>query len=308
MKTLSVFTPTFDRAHLLPRLYDSLLRQTCQDFTWVIVDDGSTDGTAALVSEWIGQGQIEIIYKYKANGGMHTAHNLAYSVIDTVINTCIDSDDWMPDDSVATIIRRWQSVSDDASLAGMVGLDARPDGSIIGTPLPVDGTRATLGGLYESMQVKGDKKLVYRSEVTRSFPRYPEYAGEKLVPLGWLYRLIDQRYSLACFNDVFAIVEYQPGGSSASVIHQYFQSPRGFRESRIVTIRHAVNWKERLRNVVHFGVSSRILGMKFYQLGSPAPVLSVLCTPVVELAYIYLKRKRVALAGHASGSAAQGAR
>ena len=306
MTTLTVFTPTYNRAHLLGRLYESLLRQTCGDLRWLIVDDGSTDGTREQVADWIASGRIQIEYRWKENGGMHTAHNLAYDAIETEINVCIDSDDWMPDDAVALILSRWQAVSGDPRVAGIVGLDQTPDGTLIGTPLPPDGTRCTLTTLYARMAVRGDKKLVYRSSVTRSFPRYPEFSGERLVPLAWLYNLIDQEFELVAFNDVYVIVDYQPGGSSDNVIKQYFQSPQGFREARIVSIRHAGSFKDKIRNVVHLGVSCFILGQWQPWRRSPAPGLSLLMWPVSVVAYLYLlirrgytERHRMKMAGHA---------
>ena len=85
MAFLTVFTPTYNRAHTLPRTYQSLCRQECKDFVWLVVDDGSTDGTADLVRSWQQEANgFEIRYLYKENGGMHTAHNAAYEVIDTV--------------------------------------------------------------------------------------------------------------------------------------------------------------------------------------------------------------------------------
>jgi glycosyltransferase involved in cell wall biosynthesis len=292
MKTLCIFTPTYQRAHLLPRLYDSLVAQTCKDFEWLVVDDGSTDDTASLVKGWIAEKRIDISYVFKTNGGMHTAHNVAYARIENEINTCIDSDDWMPPLAVETIIRRWDTVRGEKDVCGILGLDATPAGDIIGTHLPPNGTRTVLGTLHGKFGMVGDKKVAYRTDVVRSFPPYPEFAGERLVPLGWLYRLIDQKYQLVCFNDVYVIVDYQPGGSSDTVLAQYFQSPRGFRESRDVFIRYAVSLEERLRNIVHYGISSRIIGERRYQLNSPTPLLSLLCTPVVEILYIYLRQKR----------------
>ena len=166
----------------------------------LLVDDGSTDGTGALVAGWQAEGRIEIQYAHKTNGGMHTAHNLAYDLVKTELNVCIDSDDWMPDDAVALILSRWAAVRDHTELAGIVGLDQSPEGALIGTALPADGTRCTLAGLYAHHGVRGDKKLVYRSDIVRAFPRYPEFAGERLVPLSWLYELIDQQYELVAFN------------------------------------------------------------------------------------------------------------
>lgn len=292
MKTLCIFTPTFQRAHLLPRLYNSLVSQSCQDFVWLIIDDGSTDDTRALTERWIKESKIEIKYVYKKNGGMHTAHNVAYSIIDNEINTCIDSDDWMPDSAVELIIKRWKNVRHCEGVSGIIGLDATPSGDIVGTRLPPDYTQTTLGLLHSKYRIKGDKKVIYRSDIIRSFPRYPEFDGEKLVPLGTLYRLIDQKYSLMCFNDVYAVVEYQVGGSSDTVIQQYFQSPRGFRESRKIFIKYSMSISELYRNVIHYGISSKIINEKNYQIKSPTPILSIICTPVVNMIYIYLLYKK----------------
>ena len=103
-KTLTIFTPAYNRAHTLGRTYESLLRQTCSDFEWLIVDDGSKDSTKELVEGWMQEGKISIQYIYQQNQGMHGAHNTAYRNIDTELNTCIDSDDYMPDDAVETIV------------------------------------------------------------------------------------------------------------------------------------------------------------------------------------------------------------
>ena len=120
---LTVFTPSYNRAHLLPRLYAALLRQTSQDFCWLIIDDGSADNTRELVAGWIAKGKISIRYHYKENGGMHTAHNAAYELIETELNTCVDSDDWMPDEAVEKIVTFWRQHGSD-KYAGMMALDA----------------------------------------------------------------------------------------------------------------------------------------------------------------------------------------
>ena len=101
MKFLTVFTPAYNRAHTLPRTYESLKKQSNKDFIWLIVDDGSSDSTAELVKEWQKKEvEFEIQYIYKRNGGMHTAHNIAYENIYTELNVCIDSDDCLADDAV----------------------------------------------------------------------------------------------------------------------------------------------------------------------------------------------------------------
>jgi len=106
-KTLTIFTPAYNRAHTIGRTYESLCRQTLQDFEWLVVDDGSSDNTRELVEGWIAEGRIPIRYIYQENQGMHGAHNTAYRNITTPLNTCVDSDDWMPDDAVEKIVSFW---------------------------------------------------------------------------------------------------------------------------------------------------------------------------------------------------------
>ena len=109
MQTLTVFTPAYNRAHTIGRTYKSLCSQKCKDFVWLIVDDGSTDNTAELVKDWISKDNgFEIQYIYKENGGMHTAHNVAYRNIHTELNTCIDSDDALSENAVEKIINKWK--------------------------------------------------------------------------------------------------------------------------------------------------------------------------------------------------------
>lgn len=100
MENLTIFTPTYNRAYCLTNCYESLKRQTCKSFIWLIIDDGSNDNTKELVDSWIAEKHIKIMYHWQRNQGMHGAHNTAYEMIETELNVCIDSDDYMPDDAV----------------------------------------------------------------------------------------------------------------------------------------------------------------------------------------------------------------
>ena len=109
MISLTVFTPAYNRADLLARCYESMKRQSNKDFIWMIIDDGSTDGTQGVVEQWLKEElDFEIQYYYKENGGLHTAYNEAISHIETELCVCIDSDDYMPDDAVEKILSFWK--------------------------------------------------------------------------------------------------------------------------------------------------------------------------------------------------------
>ena len=258
MKTITIFTPTFNRAHLLPKLYESLYNQTCDDFIWLLIDDGSTDTTNILVKSWISENKISIKYIYQENQGMHGAHNTAYSYIDTPLNTCIDSDDYLPLNGVELIMEKWHNM-DQNKYAGIVGLDAYESGVIIGDRFNTSTT--TIEEFYNSGG-KGDKKIVYRTDIVKKYPKYPLFKGENYVGLGTLYLMIDKDYELVTLNEVLVIVTYLETGSSNTMFKQYKKNPHGFRYNRLTTLRYSISTKRKFIECTHL-ISSCIFSKQF---------------------------------------------
>ena len=287
---LTVFTPAYNRAHTLPRTYESLCRQSCKDFLWLIVDDGSTDETAALVRQWQSRDNgFTIEYRYKENGGMHTAHNVAYANIHTELNTCIDSDDALAEGAVGSILRKWEQVRDQG-YAGLIGLDADFEGHIIGKGFPAGMTQTTLSGYY-AQGGAGDKKLVYRTDIINAYPEYPVFEGEKYVSLAYKYLLIDQDYKLAVLDKVLCNVEYQQDGSSLNMYRQYYKNPRGFAFWRTVQMRYPESPKRLVMDCIHYCSSSQLAGNRHYIRESPKKLLTVLCTPAGWVLTGVIRRK-----------------
>lgn len=290
MAFLTVFTPAFNRVHTLPRTYESLKRQKNKDFIWLIVDDGSVDGTADLVNEWQKeQKDFEIRYIYKENGGMHTAHNTAYENIDTELNVCIDSDDCIAENAVEIIWTAWQTVKN-MGYAGLIGLDADFSGNIIGKGFPENMKETTLMGYYASGGF-GDKKLVYRTDVIKKYPSYPVFDGEKYVALAYKYRLIDQDYKLLVVPEVLCNVEYQADGSSGTMWKQYLKNPKGFAFWRKICMQYPESRKRKVLDCIHYCSSSMIARNKGYIKESPCKFMTVMCTPLgwILTKYIYIK-------------------
>lgn len=275
---LTIFTPAYNRAHTLPRTYESLCQQNCKDFIWLVVDDGSQDNTAELVKQWQAKDNgFEIQYIYKENGGMHTAHNTAYANIHTEINTCIDSDDKLAPGAVEKILAKWEQVREQG-YAGIIALDSDFDGKVLGKGFPEGLTETTVIGYYAAGG-SGDKKLVYRTDIINSYPEYPVFEGEKYVSLAYKYRLIDQTYKMAVLNEVLCNVEYQPDGSSNTMWRQYLKNPKGWMFWRKVQMQYPESTKRLIINCVHYVSSSILAKNPRYVAESPQKLLTILCTP-----------------------------
>ena len=278
MPTLTIFTPTYNRAYCLPQCYESLCRQTCKDFTWLVIDDGSTDNTAELVEQWKKENKILIRYFYQENQGMHGAHNAAYRLIDTELNTCIDSDDYMPDDAVEKIVNFWKEHGSN-EVAGIIALDVDFDGKLVGTSLDKERRTTTLNGFY-ARGGKGDKKLIYRTEVVNSYPEYPIFKGEKYVSLGFKYELIDQDYELLILNEPVCCVNYLPDGSTMNMFRQYPRNPQGFAFIRKQSMVLAPTARRRFVEAVHYVADSLLAGNCRFIQESPRPWLTLLAIPL----------------------------
>ncbi|MBR6155316.1 MAG: glycosyltransferase family 2 protein [Lachnospiraceae bacterium] len=288
---LTVFTPAYNRAYSLPRTYDSLLKQTCKEFIWLIVDDGSTDNTKDLVQEWQkADNGFEIRYVYKENGGMHTAHNTAYENIDTELNVCIDSDDAMPERAVELILNKWKEVSG-KGYAGIIALDSDMNtGNIIGKGFPEGLTETTVSGYYAAGGA-GDKKMIYRTDIINEYPPYPVFEGEKYVSLAYKYRLIDQKYKMAVLDEIVCLVEYQQDGSSNNMIKQYYRNPKGFAFWRKVRMQYPDSKKRVFIDCIHYVAESRLAGNKHYIKESPEKLLTTVAVPLGIVLEKYIRKK-----------------
>ena len=251
-------------------------------------DDGSTDGTRALIEQWIAAGVIDIRYIYQANQGMHGAHNTAYRNITTELNTCIDSDDYMPDDAVQQIVDFWKAHGSDR-FAGIIALDATADGKIIGTGF--QGIEATTLTDFYARGGKGDKKLVYRTDVIRRYPEYPIFEGERYVGLAYKYMLIDQDYQLLTLEKPLVIVEYQPDGSSFGMYRQYWNNPRGFAFYRLTEMRFAPSLKRRFVVCAHYVASSIIARNRHFIKESNQKLLTLFAIPAGIALFMLIRHK-----------------
>lgn len=257
MPKLTIFTPAYNRAHTLPRTYESLLRQSCKDFLWLIVDDGSTDGTMELVRQWQAQDNgFEIQYIHKDNGGLHTAYNTAIAKLSTELATCIDSDDWLTDEAVERIMFKWASDGNE-SVAGIEALDCYASGEIIGDLLPNQETINLIDLYVGKYHIKnGDRKLVVRSDLYKSVAPMPTLNGEKNFNPHYMHLQISQKYDFLVMNEPVCYVEYQSDGMSRNIFKQYFDSPNSFAQLRRLCMQfQKAPLLFKIKNAIHYDSS-----------------------------------------------------
>ncbi|MCD8231872.1 MAG: glycosyltransferase family 2 protein [Clostridiales bacterium] len=291
---LTIFTPSYNRADLLPRCYESMERQTNKHFVWMIIDDGSTDDTQLLVQGWIAsQREFEIQYYYKENGGLHTAYNEAISHITTELSMCIDSDDYMPDDAVEKVLKFWKKCGSD-KVAGIVGLDFYTNDEVIGDYLPNQKTINLIDLLIGKYKIKnGDRTNVVRTELYKKYAPMKVYPGEKNFNPHYMHLQISKDYDFLVLNENLRYVEYQANGMSNSILRQYKNSPNSFIETRRLYLSFPnTSFKFKFRNSIHL-VSSCIIAGKFRSIlqYSPCKMITVLAVPFGMILSLYINAK-----------------
>ncbi len=224
---ITILTPAYNRASLLPRVFDSLLRQTFKNFEWIVVDDGSTDNTQevlASLKERCGD-TFPMTCLFKENGGKHMAINMGVKHASGELFFIVDSDDMLPLDALATVMEEWRPISGDESFGGVAGLDIAMDShEVIGSGLPREHIDANAMDIRYRHHVTGDMKEVFRTEVLRQFP-FPEFEGERFCPEQLVWFRIARRYKLRYFNKPIYIADYQPDGITAGITRARMKSP-----------------------------------------------------------------------------------
>lgn len=290
MKSITVITTTYNRRYCLHQVYESLLRQTSDDFIWLIVDDGSSDHTDELVEEWKCENKIEIEYFYKRNGGMHTARNLAYEKVHTELNVIIDSDDWMTDDAVEKIVAFWKDNKDERYY-GIITDNISKAGELVSSASPKDVLSTTITDLFGKYGVVGDKKLVLRSDLSKKYP-YPEFQGEKFYPASYKFFMLDKDYQMLIFPHPTCVVDYNPDSMTYDKYAQYRSCPKGFAHYSNEVIQLSNSWKVILKEEIRYIAESKFAGNQHYISAAAKPLLTFFMLPIGCVWFLYLNHTK----------------
>lgn len=207
----TVFTPTYNRAHTLRRVYESLLRQRTDLLEWLVVDDGSTDTTQELLAELAVAAPFPVRVIRQPNRGKHVAHNRAVATARGELTVILDSDDELLEGALDELWSAWTAIPSDARsmYAGVVAHSVDACGLMIGKPFPRDVVDCHFIDMLAAKGLVGDKLPCYRTDVLRQFP-FPGEDQRELVPEGMIWCRIGQRYLLRFVNRFVLMVHQNP--------------------------------------------------------------------------------------------------
>ena len=251
--TFTVFTPTYNRAHTLYRVYNSLEQQTMKDFEWIIIDDGSSDNTKDIVDEWRSRSDFPIKYHYTENGGKLRAFKIAIGMAEGELFLTIDSDDYCKPNALERFILHWTSIPSPVrhQFAGVCVLCENEKSELIGTKFPNDNLDSNFIDIYTKYKVKGDKWAFFRTDILKDM-HIPEIAGEKRIASSLVWFQIGMSYKHRFVNEVLMTKEYQIDGITKRSIKVRTMNSRGSRYYYQEYLKFPVPFLYKLRGIINY--------------------------------------------------------
>lgn len=278
---ITVLTPTFNRGGRLQSLWDSLQKQTVKEFEWLVVDDGSTDGTKNLITQLQEKSDFPIRYIYKNNGGKHTALNVGIQTICSELIFIVDSDDCVTDDAVESILKIHKKYRSQNNICGYAFLRAFPDGKINGKKFDVDEKI----GSYIDVRVNGDdtgadKAEVFKTHCLKEFP-FPEYPNEKFLGEDLVWVRMARKYEMVHINKAIYVGNYLEDGLTNNRRKHNIASPIGCMHRAEEFMESDLKTRYRIKGGLQYIVYGRFAGVKVVDLirKSRHKVLATVCTP-----------------------------
>jgi hypothetical protein len=212
----TVFTPTFNRAHVLARVYDSLAAQTFRDFEWLIVDDGSTDETPALVRGWMKIADFPVRYYLQDNKGKHVAINRGVQEAGGSLFLILDSDDACVPEALERFKFNWDAIPAEKRdlFSAVTGLCRDQNGKLVGTKFPGDVVDSDPLEMRYRYGVQGEKWGFQRTDILREHP-FPSFEGERFMPEDVVWSAIGRRYKTRFVNEVLRVYWTRPSTEAA---------------------------------------------------------------------------------------------
>jgi len=292
MKQLTVLTPTYNRAELLELLYNSLCNQSCYEFDWLVVDDGSTDNTKIIVEQWRQKSPFEISLISKENGGKHTALNAGIKSIQTELTFIVDSDDILTPNAVEIILRYQDKYKDFTGICGYSFLRIFPDGNVNGKEFPKnEWVTSLIEARINNNDANADKAEVYYTRVLKEYP-FPEYPGEKFLGEDIVWVKMAKKYNMVHINEKIYIGNYlEEGLTSNRRIHNIL-SPVGCMNRAKEYLMSDVKFRYKTKNMIQYIVYGKFAKVPIIGLIKDIDQKILFLLVLIPALFVYCKWKR----------------
>lgn len=293
---ITIFTPTYNRAHLLERLYKNLCEQEYQNFEWLIIDDGSTDNTREIIENYKREGKLNIQYFYKENGGKHTAINFGLEKAQSDIFFLLDSDDFLEKSATKVVAEKWDVIRNTPSLCGIVGLSKFLNKEVRTDAFPEDDWVVSFTDIYFKYKILGDKPVAFKTSVMKQFP-FPENQGIHFVFEAVSWHEMAKKYNVLAVNDLLQYKEYTEDGITRNTYKKEYVKGLAFSFFHLVKNRtypfakypHHFLW-----NYIHLAINSLLSGESYFnQLSLIDKIIYLMFYPRAYYTYSKLKDKVV---------------
>lgn len=291
MSSITILTPTYNRANTLPKCYESLCNQTNQNFKWLIIDDGSIDNTFDVIKGFIDSKAIDLEYIYKNNGGKHTAVNEGVKHIETELILILDSDDYLLPNAIEEINYIAENFGNEQNICGLTLLKSYPNGELMGNEFPNEG-RYNYIDYRVNGTVIGEHCDVFYTNILKNFP-FTEYEGEKYIGESTAWIKMASEYNMIGVNKVIYVADYLDGGLTKSGKKMRISNPMGGMEYARMCMTKEFTLKRRIKSGILYNSYGTIAGdnaIKRIRYSTPK-LLTLLTYPLGFLLSVYWMSK-----------------
>jgi glycosyltransferase involved in cell wall biosynthesis len=225
---VTILTPSYNRAHTLPRVFESLQKQTFKDFEWLVIDDGSTDNTKNLVEEFQKTANFKVRYYYQQNQHKFLTFFRGIDLAEGKYFSPLDSDDALPIDSMEILVNTWDQISDHQNIVFVSTLCEDQFGNIVGDRFPKDPFICSIFDMRYKYKIKGDKWGMGKTEIYKKMKlNFGNLAGKGFIPEGVFQFQFDKLGFHYCINKVTRIY-FRDKDDEQSLANQFYDHKNAF--------------------------------------------------------------------------------
>lgn len=267
MNDLIILTASYNRAHTLPELYQSLVKQSENAFTWMIIDDGSIDNTRNIVDNMILDDKINILYFYQENGGKARALNKGFELcLSNKIVAVVDSDDSLKKDAVKIILNYYNNYCNDSTVGALFFHYATPEGDVLKpNGKIIDSDKKLSRYEYNKLYKANDGCICYFNIIYKKY-HYPEFESEKYVGPTVIQMEMADKYKILFSKKIIGTADYLDGGLTKNGRLLRLNNPKGMLYYSKLMISSKSQFKIRLKYAISIWPYANRAGYSYFDI------------------------------------------